>query len=505
VLGPPSRKNTAGISVAVRYDNGHAGDVRASALEALGQVDAESELDAPVQLSGSVAPSPQALPFRPPPRAKLEAVIALTSRRTRTRTCEDVQAPELYSSDKFPSQNFIEAVIHKDPEREEPDAPSTQSIVAAKASYHSALPDDPIQRQKELIKIYTSESHLYPQMNLALRQDDIKRLKYFGAYIRELCEAFLTDHVDQVITPFVGTTWRGITVPDVDHFLKDYAPHTEFVWQAFTSTTTDKQIAQSFGNVTFEIQCRQPPDGSFDDEFPEFAPADISMFSDSREETEILVPPNTRFRVITVQKPPKTSGSHDSPFGGPATPIIFCETMGYDSIWDIMGSGNHHEVHNWCKANPVLVDGDHYTHSILHAAIDSGDDIMVEAVLQSGANANQLCPRTGLKAHEKFALTGVEEDFPEASSPVSLDMRPQAPAAESFPSSMASSVAHKTEIGAEPLAGGFFKGDLVTYNGAPGKVVGRPARAALRNISVAVRLDSGALDDVRVAKLTLRG
>mmetsp|Transcript_15481 Transcript_15481/g.24753 ORF Transcript_15481/g.24753 Transcript_15481/m.24753 type:complete len:375 (-) Transcript_15481:210-1334(-) len=48
------------------------------------------------------------------------------------------------------------------------------------------------------------------------------------------------------------------------------------------------------------------------------------------------------------------------------------------------------------------------------------------------------------------------------------------------------------------LAGGFFRGDRVVCRGRPGTVFGQSARAACRNISVAVQYNDGSLVDERV-------
>jgi len=237
-----------------------------------------------------------------PPSSQVKASKPKLAKKN-SRVHEDHPAPSLYVPGEYPSKNFIKSVVQKDPSKNEADSPDTQTIVREKAKYTANLPTDPLARQKALVNIYSLESQLYPQMNLALRQDDATRLRYFGAYIKELRDVFFTDKQDQVITPFIGTTYRGITVPDVNAFLKDYQPGMEFVWEAFTSTTSDKQIARIFGNVLFEIQCHEPVTGSFDDDIPEYAPADIKPFSDTKEESEILIPPNVRFRVITVKMP----------------------------------------------------------------------------------------------------------------------------------------------------------------------------------------------------------
>ena len=52
-------------------------------------------------------------------------------------------------------------------------------------------------------------------MNRALREDDIMTLRNLAGYINELRDVFYTDHKDQIITPFRGIVYRGVTFPDV--------------------------------------------------------------------------------------------------------------------------------------------------------------------------------------------------------------------------------------------------------------------------------------------------
>ena len=55
-------------------------------------------------------------------------------------------------------------------------------------------------------------------------------------------------------------------VPDLDAFLDTLHIGGCFCWGAFTSTTTDQQVAMGFGgNVVFEIGCN-PPEGLYDDD-----------------------------------------------------------------------------------------------------------------------------------------------------------------------------------------------------------------------------------------------
>jgi len=198
------------------------------------------------------------------------------------------------------SKNFVQAVITKDPSEDAEGAPDTQSIVKRFARYNKTLPDGPISRQLELVKLYTVESPLYHEMNRALREDDLAKMKLFGAYIKELRDVFLTDHEYQIIKPFTGTVWRGISrVADLEATKRQYVPGKDFLWTGFTSTTTDKGVAMRWGQIVFQIEV-EPPEGMYDDEVWEFAPAEIKEFSAYASENEVLFPPNVKFRVTEV-------------------------------------------------------------------------------------------------------------------------------------------------------------------------------------------------------------
>lgn len=233
----------------------------------------------------------------------------------------------------WPTPNFKAAVLERPPGLDTERSPNTDRVVAAKSYHDEPLPREVMERQRAIVRLYTEESPLYHEMNAALRNDNLEQLTYFGSYIQELREVFKTDHVDQLIKPFVGTVWRGITFPDPEQAVKDFQPKKEFVWPAFTSMTTDKNVAMGFGNLVFQIKCC-PPEGTFEDDIPEFAPAPIQEFSAFQGEEEILFPPNVKFRVLSVQKPTEENGL--------GCTVVKCKTVGFDTdegIDQFAGSG----------------------------------------------------------------------------------------------------------------------------------------------------------------------
>jgi len=245
---------------------------------------------------------------------------------------------------KFPTPNFEQAVSFKDITKDDPDSPITETIVRDKANYKKALPTGPIKRQIELVGIYTDEQPLYHEMNQALRDDDYDQMHYYASFIRELREVFLTDHEYQIIKPFVGTVYRGITVSDPDEVVKQYQPFKKFVWSAFTSTSTSRSQAEGFGgDILFEIRC-YPPEGMYDDDEPEFAPADINEFSKFPKEDEVLFPPNTGFKVLFVQKDDSQQRW-----------VVTCDTMLFDTFGLLVEIGGTKQT-GWERLNAALTD-----------------------------------------------------------------------------------------------------------------------------------------------------
>jgi len=234
-----------------------------------------------------------------------------------------IAAPPV-SAKNFPTDNFSKSVLTKeDPSLNEPCSPPTQVIIEACCRTTEKLPEDPIERQKALAKYYTMESPLYHEMNTALRNDDLSGMRYYSAYIRELRDVFKTDHKDQIIEPFVGKVWRGITFPDPDAALKQFPIGETFVWSAFTSMSTERNVAFNFGNVVFEVSCL-PPKEAYDGAVAVYAPASVSAFSDFEGEAEILFPPNIQFQVKELKMP---GGDDDSI----TRPLLVCETVAFDS------------------------------------------------------------------------------------------------------------------------------------------------------------------------------
>eukprot|EP00930_Biecheleria_cincta_P084728 TRINITY_DN74177_c0_g1_i1.p1 TRINITY_DN74177_c0_g1~~TRINITY_DN74177_c0_g1_i1.p1 ORF type:complete len:431 (-),score=50.13 TRINITY_DN74177_c0_g1_i1:49-1341(-) len=98
-----------------------------------------------------------------------------------------------------------------------------------------------------LVYTYTEECPVYKQVGRTLRADS-PALAPWSGYVRSLrlaIKALSKEH------SFVGTVYRGF-VGDASV----YVVGLEFFWPAFTSTSTDAQVSQGFGDVqcTVDIQ-----------------------------------------------------------------------------------------------------------------------------------------------------------------------------------------------------------------------------------------------------------
>ena len=217
------------------------------------------------------------------------------------------------------TQNFKDCVIKKDPKRNELFSPNTEHIVRS-FNQIDVLSECHLERQKELLRAYTEDGPLYRTVNSALRKDSLAEMRFLAAYIKELRDVFLwhPEPERRILKPYVGLAWRGIQVDNVDHELAKYTKDQCFCWNAFTSLTSNRRKAGSFGNITFEIRCdnfinSELPGGSF------YFPACISEYSAFPDEHEVIFPPFAEFQVLNVV--PAVPGGM---FSRPRNPVVQC-------------------------------------------------------------------------------------------------------------------------------------------------------------------------------------
>jgi len=220
------------------------------------------------------------------------------------------------------TQKFKDCVIKKDPKRNELFSPNTEHIVRS-FNQIDVLSECHLERQKELLRAYTEDGPLYRTVNSALRKDSLAEMRFLAAYIKELRDVFLwhPEPERRILKPYVGLAWRGIQVDNVDDELAKYTKDHCFCWNAFTSLTSNRRNARSFGNITFEIRCdnfinSELPGGSF------YFPACISEYSAFPDEHEVIFPPFAEFQVLNVV--PAVPGGM---FSRPRNPVVQCRMI----------------------------------------------------------------------------------------------------------------------------------------------------------------------------------
>jgi len=138
------------------------------------------------------------------------------------------------------------------------------------------------------INLYTQEwkpreKSLYYQMNTALRSDDRYACDTFLPYIKLLMNGGLKQ-----LPPYKGTIWRGVKGDVREKFVKDQ----EVVFSAFTSCS--EGLSSAGGNFFGKKGLRTLLN------IKSYQGRDISPYSSFSREKEILLLPNSRFKVIDV-------------------------------------------------------------------------------------------------------------------------------------------------------------------------------------------------------------
>jgi len=140
--------------------------------------------------------------------------------------------------------------------------------------------------------LYTSESWVYREMNIALR-NDAPSIEYLAPYMNGLLKSN-----QYLIDPkyfFAGIVYRR-TRFFKDSDLTHYIPNTTFIWSAFTSTTIEFDPIGKFGDILFVIKIPE--------KWRKYA-LNVQSVSDFSEEQEILLPPNICYTVTEIHHDPK--------------------------------------------------------------------------------------------------------------------------------------------------------------------------------------------------------
>mmetsp|Transcript_10875 Transcript_10875/g.19713 ORF Transcript_10875/g.19713 Transcript_10875/m.19713 type:complete len:956 (-) Transcript_10875:271-3138(-) len=297
------------------------------------------------------------------------------------------------------SRNFRDLITRRDPSVTE----AVDRVVQQYAHYYKPLVQDPLRRRAQLIEVYAEDTLLHHEMNDALTRDDYEGLQKYASYIRELRDAFNTDtSIASNQGPFEGLVYRSVVLPDPSAVVDLYQRDAVFHWPAFTSTTTDRSILESYGNVLFEIRCLQGV-GAMDEDGA-FSPADIARWSVFQEADEVLFPPYVKFRVVNIRYPTTA---------GDPRPAVQCEVLFMESIWALIASCEITKVAEWCELNPDRVRTEGSEYSLVHHAADvdlaiqvgaprpSSGKYLHEVLVEYGAHPMEECPHTNQTVMEK--------------------------------------------------------------------------------------------------------
>ena len=159
------------------------------------------------------------------------------------------------------------------------------------------------------LKLYTKQCYLFRTVNTALRDDDRTKLDTLGPYCYLLYNCVgrhnnhdlsIRQHLQRIVHPNKSQTmiaYRGdhASRKEINEYrqaagLKD----KYFKWLPFVSTSTDRDVAETFGsNVLYIIELQHYLSND------QFTRLDKNSFIEC--EKEILLRPGVRFQVITVK------------------------------------------------------------------------------------------------------------------------------------------------------------------------------------------------------------
>eukprot|EP00427_Karlodinium_veneficum_P066165 CAMPEP_0169322264 /NCGR_PEP_ID=MMETSP1017-20121227/9329_1 /TAXON_ID=342587 /ORGANISM="Karlodinium micrum, Strain CCMP2283" /LENGTH=1744 /DNA_ID=CAMNT_0009416799 /DNA_START=24 /DNA_END=5258 /DNA_ORIENTATION=+ len=316
------------------------------------------------------------------------------------------------------SDNFVRYVELYDPET----GSQSEAILAKVKRLHRDLPlaMAPETVEKKLVYYYTQETSLYRLVNQCLRLDEEEGIKYYAGYIRDLRDVFQRQNLhflscDKVLTPkpFMGTAYRGVKLLQWED---QYKIEREFVWPAFTSTSTNvevacgKEFAGDPSGVLFEIHCCNMP-------LPAhcYVPVDISHLSyygateNSEGEKEVLFPPHVRFRVSNID-------TKDIPVR------IILETVECPSVWDIIKARDWTLFEEWAEKNSRRMNTADCDKSIINRVAQACADTFssagigtlkpLEICVSKGADLEELDPESNETPLDKLAKAA--ESCPES-------------------------------------------------------------------------------------------
>jgi len=142
--------------------------------------------------------------------------------------------------------------------------------------------------------LYTTDSWVYKQINALLRNDS-PSMKVLAPFMNSLMNVY--DCLKKFENFFFeGVVYRRTKLSGKD--LDFYKPNGQFVWSAFTSTTSAFDPSDQFGDILFVITI--PP------KYKKYA-LDIQSVSEYSTEQEILLLPNIGYTIKSIENGPVES------------------------------------------------------------------------------------------------------------------------------------------------------------------------------------------------------
>ncbi|CAF4969451.1 unnamed protein product [Rotaria sp. Silwood1] len=142
-----------------------------------------------------------------------------------------------------------------------------------------------------VVKLYTNDSFLYPEMNKALREKDFSKLSTFGPYVYLLHQLL----IESSLMVYNTTVYRGalLSAEMIEQYKSSEGEIAK--WLGFSSTSRNRSKSENWlgSNTLFIIDIKQEP-------HPFDCGYDISRFSSFPNEEEVLLLAGGRFKIERV-------------------------------------------------------------------------------------------------------------------------------------------------------------------------------------------------------------
>ncbi|CAF1559186.1 unnamed protein product, partial [Didymodactylos carnosus] len=137
------------------------------------------------------------------------------------------------------------------------------------------------------IMLYSKECFLYKLVNKTLRENDKTKVDTLAPFSYFLFDSWLNDSKNQ----YNMEVYRGANLDREMIECYKEAIGTYKCWYGFSSTCKNRHKAEAFGNTLFIIDLIKTKRGGFD----------MSSYSCYPQEEEVLLPPGTAFKIISLR------------------------------------------------------------------------------------------------------------------------------------------------------------------------------------------------------------